>query len=286
MSEQQAEAKKAFGIRLRNVRLDARLTGRQLAAATGMRPSKISRIEHARQNPTEDDIRTWCRACSAEAQIPELIATHRQIDEMWQEHRQQLRQGIKNLSAKNRPLYERTKLMRIYTSLNIPGFLQQPMYVRAVIEAVTQFHNLPDDIDEAVQARLNRLRLLTSGPGQFAFAIEASALYVTLGDRDTMEEQFDFLISATRMGNVSLGIIPLGATRSRIWAGDNFYIFDEHTVRSDQWTGTYETSRPIEIATFLKIFSLLREQAVYGVAARAEIEMARGLLQSRETPSH
>jgi hypothetical protein len=248
-----------------------------------MRPSKISRIEHARQNPTEDDIREWCRACSAEAQVPELIATHRQIDEMWQEHRQQLRQGLKNLSAKNKPLYERTRLMRIYTSLNIPGFLQKPMYVRAVIEAVTKFHNLSDDIDVAVQARLNRLQLLTSGPGQFAFAIEASALYVALGERAVMNEQFDFLTSATRMSNVSLGIIPLGATRSRIWAGENFYIFDEHTVRSDQWTGTYETGRPVEIATFLKIFNLLREQAVYGDAAREEIEAARRHLQSRET---
>ncbi|WP_436757450.1 Scr1 family TA system antitoxin-like transcriptional regulator [Streptosporangium sp. V21-05] len=283
MSEQQAEAKKAFGIRLRDLRLDARLSGRQLSAMTGMRPSKISRIEHARQNPTEDDIRTWCRACSAENQIPELIAAHRQIDEMWQEHRQQLRQGLKNLSAKNKPLYERTKLMRVYTSLNIPGFLQKPMYVRAVVEAVTQFHKLPDNVDEAVKARLGRLQILTSGPGQFAFAVEASALYVTLGDQATMDEQFDFLIAATRMNHVSLGIIPLGTTRNRVWAGENFYIFDEHTVRSDQWTGTYETSRPIEISTFLRIFNLLREQAVYGDAARAEIEAARRHLQSRET---
>ncbi len=282
MSQQATAAKEAFARRLRELRLDTGMNGRRFAQATGMSPSKVSRLEHARQNPSEDDIKAWCRAASAQAQIPELIALHRQIDEMWTEHRRRLRQGLRNLSEKNRPLYERTKLMRVYTSLNIPGFLQTPLYVRAVVEAVTKFHGLTDDIDEAVEGRLNRLRLLTAGTGRFAFVIEASALYVELGGRATMEEQFDFLITATRMPNVSLGIIPLGANRGRIWAGENFYIFDEHTARSDQWTGAYETSRPIEIATFMKIFGLLREQAVYGDAARREIEAARTRMQSRE----
>ncbi|MEV6154619.1 Tn3 family transposase [Nonomuraea sp. NPDC052129] len=86
MSEQDQvqAARKAFGQRLRALRLDANLNGRQLSARSGMRDSKISRIELGRQNPTEDDIRVWCRACAAEDQVPELIAAHRQIDEMWE----------------------------------------------------------------------------------------------------------------------------------------------------------------------------------------------------------
>lgn len=71
MSSQVHKAKEAFGARLRDLRKDANLTGRALATATGLHFTKVSRIEHARQNPSEDDIRLWCRACGAEDQIPE-----------------------------------------------------------------------------------------------------------------------------------------------------------------------------------------------------------------------
>ncbi|TDD63863.1 helix-turn-helix domain-containing protein [Actinomadura rubrisoli] len=104
MPDSTAAAKKAFGIRLRDIRLDANLTGRELAARSGMRATKISKLEHARQNPTDDDIRKWCAACGVEEQLPELIAAHRQIDEMWEEHRQAMRAGLKQQSERAKPL--------------------------------------------------------------------------------------------------------------------------------------------------------------------------------------
>ncbi len=284
MSEQAAQAaRKAFALRLKDLRLDARLNGRQLAAATGMLPSKISRIEHARQNPTEDDIRTWCRACSAEAQIPELIAAHREVEQMWLEHRRELRAGFKHQSERNRPLYEQSTLIQVYEPMAIPGFLQARHYIRASLDPIARFHGMRDDLDTAVEGRLNRLRVLTSGITRFSFVVEATALYTVFGDQETMEAQYDFLITATRLPNVSLGIIPLGRTRKDMWPNGGFYIYDDRLVRCEQWTGLYQTERPEEIATFLKIFRLLREQAVLGDAARAEIDAARTYLQSRET---
>ncbi|MCA1672584.1 MAG: hypothetical protein LC799_10395, partial [Actinobacteria bacterium] len=44
--------------------------------------TKISKLEHGAQAPSEQDIRAWCRACDAEEQIPDLIATVRAIESM------------------------------------------------------------------------------------------------------------------------------------------------------------------------------------------------------------
>ena len=36
--------------------------------------TKVSRIEHGSQTPSEDNIRAWCAACGADDQITDLIA--------------------------------------------------------------------------------------------------------------------------------------------------------------------------------------------------------------------
>jgi hypothetical protein len=48
---------------LREIRLDAGLSGHELSAAAGWHASKTSRIENARQAVTDTDIRAWCKVC-------------------------------------------------------------------------------------------------------------------------------------------------------------------------------------------------------------------------------
>ncbi|MBV9730758.1 MAG: helix-turn-helix domain-containing protein, partial [Pseudonocardiales bacterium] len=85
MSSTIVQAREVLGHRLRDLRKDAGLTGRQLAALAGWDSSKISKIEYGKQTPTEDDIQTWCRHCQEPDQIPDLIATVRNIDAMYTE---------------------------------------------------------------------------------------------------------------------------------------------------------------------------------------------------------
>ena len=49
MTSAAQRAKQAFGSRLREIRQDAGLTGRQLAELTGFHFTKISRVEHGAQ---------------------------------------------------------------------------------------------------------------------------------------------------------------------------------------------------------------------------------------------
>ncbi|MDQ3153744.1 MAG: helix-turn-helix domain-containing protein, partial [Actinomycetota bacterium] len=57
--------RQALGLRLRELRRDARLTGKQLAQSQRWQPSKVSRIETGRQTPSDEDVEVWARACGA-----------------------------------------------------------------------------------------------------------------------------------------------------------------------------------------------------------------------------
>lgn len=268
-------ARQAFAARLRDVRKDARLTGRQLAAATGMSPPKVSRIEHARQNASEDDIRAWAIACGVALQIPELIAAHREVEQMWTEHRRAM-----HVQAQDRDLYAQTALLRAYESNVVPGILHTRNYAAAALTTAAHVHGRPvQEAEPAAAAKLERQRLITSptGANGYSFVIEAGALDHGFGGVEVMGEQFDFLDAVTRMPHVSFGIIPPLAGR-RIRPGEGFYIFDERLVRSETWTGTLATRRRDQITFYVRIFVLLREMAVYGTAAWILIEEARNRL--------
>jgi hypothetical protein len=51
-----------------------------LADATGQHFTRISRIENGIQPPTDRNIPDWCTACSADDQIPDLIATAQVVE--------------------------------------------------------------------------------------------------------------------------------------------------------------------------------------------------------------
>ncbi len=85
------EAQKALGARLREIRKDAGLSGRALAAATCQHFTRVSKIEHGVQAPSDQDIGDWCRACGVEEQIPDLIATARAVESAYLEFRRQAR---------------------------------------------------------------------------------------------------------------------------------------------------------------------------------------------------
>lgn len=68
------QAQEALEVRLRELRKDAGLTTRTLAVTTDQHYTRVSKIEHGAQSPTDKDIRDWCCACGADDHIPNLGA--------------------------------------------------------------------------------------------------------------------------------------------------------------------------------------------------------------------
>src|SRR5437762_2541486 len=147
-------ARQQVAERLRDIRLDAGLTGRALSAAAGWHEAKTSRIESAQQAPSDADIQIWCKVCGVTREAPDLIAASRAADSMYVEWRRLHRTGLRRTQEARRPLYERTRLFKAYCSTVVPGMLQTPEYATALLSAITAFQGTPDDVEQAVQARM------------------------------------------------------------------------------------------------------------------------------------
>ncbi len=88
------EARQALGLRLRELRRNANLTGRQLAESMAWPPSKVSKLENGRQTPTEADIRGWTATTGSEAEAEALLASLHTLELKHAEWQRQFNLGL------------------------------------------------------------------------------------------------------------------------------------------------------------------------------------------------
>lgn len=274
MTSDAQRAKDAFGSRLREIRQDAGLTGRQLAELSGFHFTKISRVEHGAQGLSDADIRTWCLACDATDEIPSLITQARAADSLYREWKRQARSGLRRLQETIGPLYEQTRLFRVHEHWSIPGLLQTAAYSTESMAYWSRLLKLPDDRTAATAARLERQRVLRSGDHQFVFLLAEQTLRTRIGTAEIMVEQLDRVLGVMALTNVSIGIIPaiagLGAhTQTAFW------IFDDDLVKVETLTAALDITRPDEIEIYVTVFDQMQRAARYGRSARPLILKAR-----------
>jgi transcriptional regulator with XRE-family HTH domain len=273
------QAREALGHRLRDLRRDAGLTGRRLALLAGWPSSKVSKLEYGKQTPTEADIEAWCRFCSVPDQVPDLIATVRNIEAMYIEWRRVLRTGTRRRQEASVALEAETGLFRWYEPQLVPGILHTAEYASAVLARVIDFYEVPDDLDAGVAVRMQRQQILYQGRHRFLFILAEQALRTRVGSVETMSGQLDRLLTVLSLPRVSLGILP---TRSEYRVPTNqFIMFDDRVVHVENVSAEVAVTQPREIALYAKAFGELAEQAVHGRTARDLIEAA--LIELRGT---
>ncbi|WP_037599971.1 helix-turn-helix domain-containing protein [Streptacidiphilus rugosus] len=268
------EAKKALGQRLRELRLDAGLTARALAALCGWHESKSSRLEHGKMAPSDEDLRAWTRHCGVPEQAAGLIATARAVDSMYVEWQRMERAGLKQAQESVLPLFERTRRFRAYQSWVIPGLLQTSAYTRAVLETIVALRGVQDDVTEAVAVRLDRQRVLHSGNHRFAVLVEEWVLRTVIGNPDIMGAQLGRLIEVALLPSVSLGIIPMGVPRGAGWPVESFTVYDDTQVNVELVSAHLTVTQPAEVGMYVETFAALSHLAVYGGNARRLIGAA------------
>lgn len=265
------QAQEALGARLREIRKEAGLSGRALAAATGQHFTRVSKIEHGVQVAADQDIRDWCRVCDADEQVPDLIATAHAVQSAYLEFQRQSRAGMKRvLGAHTVPLYDRTSLFRIYEHNAIPGLFQTAAYCAAMLSFWFGFLDAPDDLDVAVAVRMERQRVLYQTDKRFSVVLEEQVLRTWFDTAATQTGQLGRLLEVMSIPTVSLGVIPMMTERIAV-ASAGFWIFDETLVALETPTASIEVTRPREIELYSKMFEHLKASAVYGASARALI---------------
>lgn len=275
------QAREALGARLRDIRKEANLTGRALASECQWHYTKVSKLEHGATNPSEDDIRTWCHACGADDQIPDLVATARAIESMYTEWQRHMRAGLKRSQTSSVPLYERTKLFRGYENTVLPGLFHTAEYATAILQFWNEFLDLSSDIDEAVATRMERQRILYTGNRRFFFILEEQTLRTRVGGTEVMLGQLDRMLAIMSLPRISLGIIPATAQRHCLTQG-SFWIFDQERVQVEGVSAGLDITQPREIAVHVKAFTLLQRDAVHGQRARDLVHRALAEFQHED----
>ncbi|GAB3485464.1 helix-turn-helix domain-containing protein [Nocardiopsis coralliicola] len=262
--------------RLRELRLDAGLTARALSARAGWHESKTSRIEGGKQAVTDADVAAWCRACGAEGESADLVAASRTADSLYVEWRRLHRTGMRRAQESRVPLYERTRSMGVYSSTVMPGLAQTPAYAAALLRSITAFQGTPDDVTDAVRARMDRNRILREGDHRFALVLEEAVLHHRPGTAGEAAEQLEHLLQVMALPSVSLGIVPRGRPGGAVWPLETFTVFDGERVHVELLSAQVTVVAPGEVALYRRAFRRQAEAAVFGRAARSLVERAAG----------
>lgn len=274
MSNRVQETREALGARLRTFRRDAGYTsGRAFAGVLDWHESKVSRIEHGKQNASEEDIRAWCVATGQDEHVDDLIATVRHIDELWLEWRRQLQTGAESRQKKSLPVYARTKVFRIWHPNAIWGTFQTADYATAIFQQAIRYYEIANDAEAAVAKRLERQRYLYEGSRFYNVILGEQALYSNVGGPEVMKSQLDRLVALMGLARVSVGIVPKAAP-TEIWLGHSFSMFDDKLVLVETFSAEMSVTQPKEIELYAKAFALLKQSAVYGEPAMALIRSA------------
>jgi transcriptional regulator with XRE-family HTH domain len=266
-------AREALGVRLRELRRDGRLTGRQLAAAHGWHPSKVSKIEGGKQTPSEDDLSAWARACGRPELTGELIASLRTLEGQYVEFRRMFRAGQRAMQDAISEIEGDTAFLRNFESVFVPGLLQTPEYARSRLAEQLDEIGAADDVDEAVAARMQRQQVLYRTGRRFHFVITEAVLRYRLCPPEVLAGQLDRLVSLSTLTTIRFGVIPFEA-QLPVAPVHGFYLYDERMVQVEHLTAELKLTQPSEIGTYIRFFGQLAETARYGAGARAIITRA------------
>lgn len=267
------EARNALGKRLRELRSSAGISGRRLAESLAWPPSKVSKLENGRQTPTDDDIRDWTRVTDSEDETEALLASLHTLEVQHAEWQRILRTGLKPRQQELIEWDQKTRLFRAFEATVVPGLLQTAGYARARFAEGIRRLKLPNDINEAVAARVQRQEILYRPDNRFHFVLTEAALRFRLCPRDVMLGQLDRLVSLSQLPNVRLGIIGFETQYATSpWHG--FWLYDNERVLIETFSASLDLRQPQEIELYENVFEALAAVASYGRAARGIINKA------------
>ena len=200
--------RRELGTLLRKLRTQKGLTVEQAAERLMFSMSKLSRIETGHGVATPRDIRDLCELyeVTGEAERERLMSLAREGKQQgwWQSYEL-------NQFADYVGLEAAAVSIRRYQSTVIPGLLQTRDYARIVHEVMIP-KLTRERIDEFVEVRMTRQRLLTQNPApRFWVVLDEAALHRLVGGRQVMSAQLDRLIEVTDLPNVTMQIIPYEA---------------------------------------------------------------------------
>lgn len=261
----------AFGDALRRLRLAAGLSGKQLAQQAGWTPSKVSRVETAKQSVSDADVVTYCRLTdAADDVVADLRQELRDIRIEAASWKRQLRTGNRARQEYSQQLEDGAERIRLFEIALVPGLVQTAEYARHVFEAVADLHRSPQDVAESVERRMARQTVLFSPQTAVEILCSEAALRHPIAPPQVMIAQLDRLLALAGMSTMRLAILPLDAQLTAVPL-HGFVIIDDlalvETVNTEMTITEAE-----DLARFHRLFDALSAASLEDAAARALLQ--------------
>lgn len=215
---------------IRILRAAAGLSGTRLAKLLGWPQSKVSKIETCAQAVTDADLVQLGEAfnlpVSERDELRNELRAIRVEEARWSK---QLRVGHRRVQEKHAQAEADATHIRGFQLHIIPGLLQTAPYARAVFESLSRFRRTRRDTDEAVQARLERQRVLFDDSKRIELLMTETPLNYPLVSPAEMLAQIDRLIALLGTRSLRFGIIPVGKALPAA-AAHSFVIRDDVAI--------------------------------------------------------
>lgn len=263
-------AREEFGARLRRLREDSGLNGKQLAAALAWPHSKVSKIELGRQRPTVEEVQAWAERTGAADDIEDLLADLRSLRVESAPWRRQLRGGHGRRQRASIGLEASASLIRAFEPAVVPGLLQTADYARQVLGRLASLNELPADVEQGVRARLQRQQVLYEPDKELRFLVTEAALRYRPCSARTLRGQLDRLVAVSGLDTVRLAVLPFGVELP-MTTSHGFWIFDDRLVLVETLSSEMSLRDAEDVALYGRHFDRLWDVALRGGEARQYI---------------
>ena len=202
--------RRALAQRLRQLRVEAGLTGEQASERVGFSDSKITKIERSQAVASREDVLKMIDAYGGvtDDERDRLLAMARlgNRKEWWEQHDRQLPPRLGSYLG----LEAVATSLRAYNTTLVHGLLQTPDYARAVIRGGRPDLLLDDEVELLVETRMRRQQVLTRDdqPLELWSVMDEAVLRRKIGGRKVMHAQLEKLIKAAELPNVTLLVMP------------------------------------------------------------------------------
>jgi transcriptional regulator with XRE-family HTH domain len=259
-----------------DLRERAGLSQPDAALRAGITQSKLSRAETGRGVPAIATARRLAQIYKANADERRKLIDLVTVMKPARLDSRLIMQRGRNLrfQARIAEIERSCAVVRSYQPHMILGAVQTPAYALAVFTA----HNSrpsrtanADRPEDLAAVRAERFRRLTAEQHRmWKLVMTEAALNWHVRSPELMVEQMGFLIDASRLPNVRLGIIPSRAP-ARVFAPHGFDMYDSRGVCIGTKTATALTTDAGDIADYEALFGELEQMAVHDDEARTLI---------------
>lgn len=271
-----------LGAALRALRNASGKEAKAVARGAVMSASKLSKVETGKLSPSADDVDRILTAIGVSDDVKaEYMDAARAVATQATAWRLIQRAGLHKAQQRLRETEARTGLLRVFQPALVPGLLQTPEYMRAILSRHDDL--TAETVRQTVSARLERQAALYDGTKRFQFVITEPVLRWLIVPNLVMAGQLDRIASASRLPNVDVRVVPLVGRKHDI-PNHAFVISDDRTVSVETVHAEVGVTDPRDVALYVAKFDGFAQAGVRGNELRGLLESVReDLLRQQES---